>query len=160
MEESNHSTSGIDTVEITMELARMKAQKHAFSYYDPEDIVQEIWISVNKAAKKFEQSRVKEGKRALSFFNTTSENALKNLKRDNKIADNVNLHDAPIYQIDYNLAGEMRAIELREYISKKLPGKLLPVFNQLVDYGDENIAQYTKTKLRNAVAKIVEEYYE
>ena len=152
--------SGIDTVEIANELARMKAQKHRFSYYDSEDISQEIWLSVHKAAKKFDGSRVKEGKRPLSFFNVASENALKNLKRDNKIADNVNLGDTPVTEEDHTLAGEVKAREMRAFIMGRLPEKLKEPFARMVDYGGEGVSQYIKTKIRNSVIEILEDYYE
>lgn len=158
MNENEPTPSGIDTVEISEELARMKAQKHKFSYYDADDIAQEIWLSVNKAAKKFDGDRVKKGKRPLSFFNVASENALKNLKRDNKIADNVNLGDTPVQEVDHTIAGEMRARELRQFILDKLPDKLKEPFIRLVDYGGEGVSQYIKTKIRHAVAEILEEF--
>jgi len=155
---SDNTPSGIDTVEMTEELSRMKAQKHAFSYYDPEDISQEIWISVHKAAQKYDEDRVKKGKRPLTFFNVASENALKNLKRDNKIADNVNLGDTPVEQVDHNLAGHIRAREMRRFILDKLPPKLVEPFIILVDYGGEGISQYMKTKIRKIVQEILEEF--
>lgn len=160
MSEHNPKPSGLDTVEIAEELARMKAQKHKFGYYDSDDIAQEIWLSVNKAAKKFDGDRVAEGKRPLSFFNVASENALKNLKRDNKIADNVNLGDTPVTQEDHTVAGEVRARELRDFIMDKLPDKLHEPFIRMVDYGGEGVSQYVKTKVRNAVQEILEDYYE
>jgi len=160
MSENNPETSGINTVEIAEELARMKAQKHQFSYYDSDDIAQEIWLSVNKAAKKYDGDRVKKGKRPLSFFNVASENALRNLKRDNKTADNVNLGDAPVTQEDSSVAGEVRAREMREFIMGKLSKRLHEPFKRMVDYGGEGLSQYTKTKVRNAVEAILEDYHE
>ena len=152
--------SGIDTVEITMELSKMKAAKYVFGYYESDDISQEIWLSVNKAAEKYNSDKLKKGKRPLSFFNVASENALKNLKRDNKIIDNVHLGNTPVNQVDYNLMSEMRAKELREFITNRLPPKLVDKFNELVDYGDECVSQYQKRKIRDAVLQILKEYRE
>ena len=160
MSEEIQSPSGINTVEITEELARMKAAKHKFSYYEPDDIAQEIWLSVHKASQKFDEERLKEGKRPLSFFNVASENALKNLKRDTKIPDSVNLGDTPVEEIDYTLVGELRARELREFIIGKLSRNLHEAFIRLVDYGGEGVSQYMKAKIRNCVEEILKEFYE
>ena len=150
----------LDTVEISNELSRMKAQKHKFAYYDPDDISQEIWLSVNKSAKKFDPERVPEGKRTISFFNVASENAIKNLKRDNRVIDNVNLGDTPVIREDISVAGELRAREMRDFIMDRLPPKLQEPFKRMIEYGGEGVSQYIKTKIRTTVLRILEEFNE
>jgi DNA-directed RNA polymerase specialized sigma24 family protein len=155
MESGIMPCSGIDTVAISEELARMKAYKNMFAYYDRDDIAQEIWLSVNKASAKFDPSRVT--KKALQFFNVVSENALKNLKRDNRIIDNVSITDTPIKE-DESFASEVRAKEMLSFILEKLPPSLHAPFMRMVEYGGEGVTQYIKTKIRTNVLRILEEY--
>lgn len=133
----------------------MKAYKHAFAYYDSDDISQEIWISVQKAVGRFDPSRV--NKRALQFFNVVTENALKNLKRDNRIIDNINIADRPILKEDRTDIEEIEANELYMHIYKRLPDNLKNPFEKMVKYGGEGVSSYLKSKVRTAVLSILGE---
>ena len=145
----------LDTVEIADELSRMKATKHTFAYFDSEDISQEIWLAIHKASGRFDPSRVRN--KNLSFFNVVTENALKNLKRDRRIIDNVNLSTEPSNP-DTSFEDELAASELYEYIKMNLDGSLHDALDRIIFYGGEGVSSYTKTKIRKSILDILEGY--
>lgn len=151
------SVSGVvlNTVEIATELTRMKANKHCFAYYDVDDIAQEIWLAVNKSAGRFDPSRVR--KKPLQFFNVATENALKNLKRDNQVADNVNIAGQPIIKEDASFEEDVKARELYNHIKSKLPTQLHKPFDLMIYNGAEGVSQYIKTKIRTLVLEILQD---
>lgn len=69
-----------EVLEIAEHLIRMKAKNYVFKGYDYDDICQEIRMSCIKALPKFEEKKTKGN--PLKYFNTVSENHLRNLKRD------------------------------------------------------------------------------
>jgi DNA-directed RNA polymerase specialized sigma24 family protein len=151
-------TSGL--LEISSELSRIKAARNAFGIYDKDDISQEIWLAVDKAAPKFDLSKLPPGKRALAFFNFVSENILKNLRRDVKEIDTIPFEAAPSEIEDHTLAGVIRAREIYEYILERLSPKLKKPFEDLVNNGGENVSSYMKTQIRQEAARILLEFYD
>ena len=156
---SGHLCSGqaliIDTVEMASELTRMKARKHSFSYYDTDDIGQEIWLMVHEASGRFDPTKTK---KPLSFFNVHTENRLNNLRRDRRIIDDTNLVNTPIMKEDNSFEEQVAADELRAYMIAKMPPSLLESFDRMINYGGEGVSQYMKTKVRAVVARLMERY--
>ena len=145
----------IDTVEMASELTRMKARKHSFSYYDTEDIGQEIWLMVHEASGRFDPTKTK---KPLSFFNVHTENRLNNLRRDRRIIDDTNLPNTPILKEDNSFEEQVAADDLMAYMTSKMPPSLMESFDRMINYGGEGVSQYMKTKVRAVVSRLMERY--
>jgi DNA-directed RNA polymerase specialized sigma24 family protein len=146
--------SGIDIIQMTSHMSRIKAKKFAFGHYDAEDISQEIFLIINKVCPKYDPSRSKNPK---TFFNVATENALKNLRRDTRIIDNINIHDRPIDQLDNSFEEFLELKNLIEYLVVNIKPKLRSALIAMINQGGAGLAQYTKTKVREAVSKLLEQ---
>ncbi len=149
--------SGIDTVDMASHMSRMKATKYQFAYYDRDDISQEIWLIVDKIAPKFDPERAKNPK---SFFNVATENALKNLRRDTRIADRINIPDRNIDQIDNSFEETADLHEMVEYLIFNIPEKLKEPLMTMINQRGEELSQYMKAKVRKAVERLMERFRE
>ena len=158
-ERENTAASGaINSVEMAAELTRMQVESSIFGYYDDEDIGQEIWLSVNKALKSFDPKKTKDGKSPKSYFNSCAKNAIRNLKRDKKIIDNVSLSMAYHDKIaDTSFEDGLSFKELVAHIFSKLPPNLHQSFHSMLYYGGEGVSPYLKTKLRSAILSILKD---
>lgn len=145
----------IDTVQMAQDMSRMKARRYEFGYYDADDIAQEIWLIVNRASEKFDSERTMNPK---SFFNVATENALRNLKRDTRIVDNINIHDKPIDQLDNSFEEFLELRDLIEYLIVNIPARLRKPFIQMINQGSDGLSSYMKTKVRDAVTRLMEKY--
>lgn len=150
------ASGDIDTVAMAEEMSRIKASKYSFAYYDRDDIAQEIFLIVDKAAPKFDPARTKNPK---TFFNVATENALKNLRRDTRIADNINIHDRPIEQLDNSFEEFMELRDMVEYLVVNMPDKLREPLAKMINLGGEGVSQYMKTKVRTAAMRLLEKYH-
>jgi len=145
----------IDTVEMAAELTKMKGRKHSFSYYDTEDIGQEIWLMCHEASGRFDPTKTK---KPMSFFNVHTENRLNNLRRDKRIIDDTNLPNSPILKEDNSFEESVAADDLMSFMLDKMPPSLVESFNRMVNYGGEGVSQYMKTKVRSVVTRLMERY--
>ena len=150
----NPTPSGIDTVAMADELARMKARKYRFGYYDTDDIRQEIWLSINKSIDKYDETKTKNPK---TFFNVVSNNYLKNLVRDTRDVKAANV-DRSIESVDNSFTDFTELCELIEYIVVRIEDKLKPALLALINLGGEGVSSYMKSKVRIAVMEILEMY--
>jgi hypothetical protein len=146
------SSGGIDTVQMAQDMSRMKARRYEFAYYDADDISQEIWLIVNKASEKYDSERTMNPK---SFFNVATENALRNLKRDTRIVDNINIHDKPVDQLDNSFEEFLELRDLVEYLVVNIPKKLRKPFMMMINQGGDGLSSYTKSKIRDAVTDLL-----
>ena len=145
----------IDTVAMATEMSKMKAKKYAFGYYDVEDISQEIWLSVEKSSHKFDPGRTTNPK---SFFNVATENALKNLKRDTRIIDNINISDSPVIQIDNSFEDFLELRDMIEYLVVRMPKKYRKAFILMLNGRQEDVSVYSRNKVKDYVTKLMERY--
>lgn len=158
MESGVQAASGVmdvDTIQITIELTKMKARKHKFGFYEEDDISQEIWLMVNEASGRYDPTKTN---KQMSFFNVHTENRLNNLKRDIRIVDKPTALDAPIVCEDNTFAEMMEFRDLLNFINERMPKNLEEPFNRMLSYGGEGVSQYMKTKVRNVVLRLLERY--
>jgi len=149
------SGTSVDIIKMSSDMSRMKAKKFSFGYFDAEDISQEIFLIVDKVSSKFDPTRSKNPK---TFFNVATENALKNLRRDIRIIDNINIHDKPIDQLDNSFEEFLQLRDLIEYLIVNISPKLRPGLIRLINSGGDGLTSYMKTKIRDAVTKLLEDY--
>jgi len=142
---------------VAAELSRMKARKHKFAYYEEADISQEIWIMVNEASGRFDPSRTK---KPLHFFNTHTENRLKNLKRDVRIIDWPTSFDNAIRKEDNSFRDAVIFKEMVDFIITYLPPHLCKPFRIMIEDDGNSVSQYMKNKVRMAVEELLEKYHE
>lgn len=148
------SVSGL--LQISHELTKMKAHQNSFGYYAPEDISQEIWISVQKSSSKFDTTH-KDAVNPMKFFNMTSQNAIKNLKRDKKTIDNTNISDFEDRNIDNSFLNECAFKELIELVKSRLPQHLHLSFELMLNHGGEGVSPRTKTKIKKIIYDLLEQ---
>lgn len=151
----NNGSGIIDTVQMANDMSRIKAHRYKFGYYDADDISQEIWVIVNRVSEKYDASRSKNPK---TFFNVATENALRNLKRDTHIVDNINICDRPIDQLDNSFEEFLELRDLVEYLIVNIPPRFRQPFIAMINQGGDGLSSYMKTKVRDAVSKLLERY--
>lgn len=144
----------IDTVAMTEELAKIKARKYEFGYFDADDIKQEIWISINRSIDKYDPERTK---RPQTFFNVVSENYLKNLVRDTRDVKAANV-DRPIESIDNSFEEFVELRELVEYVVVKIEDGLRPALISMINGDGAEISSYMKGRVKKALLELLEMY--
>lgn len=149
------ATSESGLLQISDELTKMKAAKHTFAYYGADDISQEIWISVQKSSTSFDLKH-KDAVNPMKFFNMTTQNAIKNLKRDKRVVDNTNISDFEDRTIDNSFSNECRFKELVEHIKSRLAPDLHPILDQMLTNGGEGIAPRIKTQIKKVIHDLLE----
>jgi DNA-directed RNA polymerase specialized sigma24 family protein len=150
------AVSGVDTIAISVQLAKMKARRHSFAYYDAEDIAQEIWLAVNKASGKFDPARTYDDRGQIQFFNIATENALRNLRRDNKVKDDVNISDSTMDKQCAGFEEDVMAADLAAFIRTSIPTELLKYFDLMLSGYSERVPSYTKQKIRSYVSRLLD----
>ena len=146
----------IDTVEMTIEMTKMKGKRYVFGIFEYDDIKQEIWLAVQKASGAYDPDRTA---RAVTFFNVATENALKNLRRDfSRTGEFVNRSDLPTDRLDYTFEGSIIAKDMYDFFYENMPPHFRRDFEDLVQRGGANITASQKSKIRK-LARILEKRY-
>ena len=167
MESSENYASGVspgpsgtiivDTVEMAIQMSKMKADRYTHSYYDRDDISQEIWLICHKVEPKFDPERTKNPK---TFFNVATENALKNLRRDTRIADRINIADRNIEEMDNSFEEFLELRDMVEYLIVNIPSKLRKPLSLMINLNGDGVSPYMKAKVRKAVLRLLEKFKE